>query len=196
MIVPLLSLRHMHFECQQLASKSRSRSFQPPVGRLRPRQNCIRSAEADVIPGLLPGPICTHTSRLQCRNMILALLHPYQQLDELSSSKTTMSGASSSANLTWANVAIGLAFIAFDAVLSLILGLGIGGSLIVAATRCIVQLTVMGLVLDKVFAAQNVWGVAGIACRSSRLKTLLVQPSTAPHKPAYDSGYNGGITLG
>jgi ABC-type iron transport system FetAB permease component len=73
-----------------------------------------------------------------------------------------MSGNNNS-ELTWLNVAIGLGFIAFDALLSLILGLGIGGSLVVAATRCIVQLTVMGLVLDKVFAAQNVWGVAGIA---------------------------------
>ena len=70
----------------------------------------------------------------------------------------------SSPTLTWANVAIGLCFIAFDAVLSLILGLGIGGSLVVAATRCIVQLTVMGLILDTVCAAQNIWGVAGIAC--------------------------------
>jgi ABC-type iron transport system FetAB permease component len=121
---------------------------------------------------------------------------PFQQLDELSSSKTTMSGASSSANLTWANVAIGLAFIAFDAVLSLILGLGIGGSLIVAATRCIVQLTVMGLVLDKVFAAQNVVGVAGIACRLSRLEIMLAQTSLALQNAAYRNRVTGCIILG
>jgi len=71
-------------------------------------------------------------------------------------------GASSS-NLSWLNVGIGLLFIIFDAVLSFALNLGIGGSLLVAAVRCVLQLTVMGLILDKVFASNNVWGVVGIA---------------------------------
>jgi ABC-type iron transport system FetAB permease component len=70
-----------------------------------------------------------------------------------------------SATLSWANVLIGLLFILFDAVLSLILGLGIGASLIVAAARCVLQLSVMGLVLDKAFASQNGWSVVGIARR-------------------------------
>ncbi|KAK8846652.1 hypothetical protein IAR55_005739 [Kwoniella newhampshirensis] len=68
-----------------------------------------------------------------------------------------------SPTLTWFNVLIGLLFIIFDAVLSLILGLGIGSSLLVAAARCILQLSVMGLILDKVFASDNIWGVFGIA---------------------------------
>ena len=72
--------------------------------------------------------------------------------------------ADSSPHLTWLNVSIGLGFILFDAILSLILGLGIGGSLIVAAIRCVVQLTIMSLLLDKVFASNNIWGVVGIAC--------------------------------
>jgi ABC-type iron transport system FetAB permease component len=46
------------------------------------------------------------------------------------------------------------------------LGLGIGGSLVVAATRCVIQLSIMGLVLDKVFASDNIWGVIGIARKS------------------------------
>jgi ABC-type iron transport system FetAB permease component len=54
-------------------------------------------------------------------------------------------------------------FILFDAILSATLGLGIGGSLVVAATRCVIQLSIMGLVLDKVFASDNIWGVVGIA---------------------------------
>ncbi|OCF42086.1 hypothetical protein I317_04057 [Kwoniella heveanensis CBS 569] len=65
--------------------------------------------------------------------------------------------------LTWLNVLTGLGFIAFDSALSLVMGLGIGGSLMVAAGRCILQLSVMGLILDKVFASQNVWGVVGVA---------------------------------
>jgi ABC-type iron transport system FetAB permease component len=68
-----------------------------------------------------------------------------------------------SPTLSWLNVGFGFLFIVFDAVLSASLGLGIGGSLVVAAIRCVVQLSVMGLVLDKVFASDNVWGVVGIA---------------------------------
>ncbi|KAK4684718.1 UDP-glucose/iron transport system permease protein, partial [Tremellales sp. Uapishka_1] len=74
--------------------------------------------------------------------------------------------ASSSPTLTWVNVLIGFLFIVFDAVLSLVLGLGIGGSLIVAALRCILQLSVMGLILDSVFASDNIFGVFGIASGS------------------------------
>ena len=98
-------------------------------------------------------------------------------------------------DLSWVNVAIGLGFIAFDAVLSLGLGLGIGGSLIVAATRCIVQLTVMGLVLDKVFAAQNVWGVAGIArtlLMPERWPPRVAQPETLTMHTVHKEYNRGG----
>lgn len=69
----------------------------------------------------------------------------------------------SSPTLSWLNVGFGFLFILFDALLSSALGLGIGGSLVVAAIRCVVQLSIMGLVLDKVFASDNLWGVIGIA---------------------------------
>lgn len=65
-------------------------------------------------------------------------------------------------HLTVMNVGIGLLFVVFDAVLSVGLGLGIAGSLLVAAIRCILQLSVMALILDKVFASNNIWGVFGI----------------------------------
>jgi hypothetical protein len=71
-----------------------------------------------------------------------------------------------SPTLSWLNVGFGFLFILFDAILSATLGLGIGGSLVVAATRCIIQLSIMGLVLDKVFASDNIWGVIGIARES------------------------------
>ncbi|WVQ83831.1 hypothetical protein IAT38_005975 [Cryptococcus sp. DSM 104549] len=66
-------------------------------------------------------------------------------------------------NLTWTNVFIGLLFVIFDSILSITLGLGIAGSLLVAAARCIIQLSIMALILDKVFASNNIWGVFGIA---------------------------------
>jgi ABC-type iron transport system FetAB permease component len=68
-----------------------------------------------------------------------------------------------SAQLTWSNVGLGFLFIVFDSVLSGVLGLGIGRSLIVAALRCVLQLSIMSLILGKVFACQNIFAVAGIA---------------------------------
>lgn len=69
----------------------------------------------------------------------------------------------SSPHLTWTNVFIGFLFVIFDSVLSIVLGLGIASSLLVAAVRCVIQLSIMGLVLGKVFASNNIWGVVGIA---------------------------------
>jgi len=47
------------------------------------------------------------------------------------------------------NVLLAFSFIIFDSVLSLVFGLGIGTSLVVAAVRCVVQLSVMSLILDR-----------------------------------------------
>ena len=76
----------------------------------------------------------------------------------------TMDGpADSKTHLTWGNVGIGFAFIAFDAIISRFFGLGVGLPLVTAAVRCIVQLAIMALVLQKIFEAENPWGVAGLA---------------------------------
>lgn len=66
-------------------------------------------------------------------------------------------------DLGWDNVALGLTFIAFDAGLSFVFGLGIGTSLLSAALRCVVQLTVVATILQKVFATESFWAVAGIS---------------------------------
>lgn len=67
-------------------------------------------------------------------------------------------------DLTWDNVGLAFSFILFDAVVSKIFGLGVGTSLVTAAVRCVVQLTLVALILQKVFDTNNPWGVAGIAC--------------------------------
>ena len=74
--------------------------------------------------------------------------------------------------LAWSNVALTLSFVAFDAVLSSVYHLGIAGSLIPAALRCIIQLSVMALVLESIFKTQNPLGIVGLACesRSKRLR--------------------------
>jgi ABC-type iron transport system FetAB permease component len=66
-------------------------------------------------------------------------------------------------HLTWLNVGLGFSFIVFDAIVSTVFGLGVGSSLVTAAARCIIQLAVVALLLQKVFEAQNIWAVAGIA---------------------------------
>jgi ABC-type iron transport system FetAB permease component len=71
--------------------------------------------------------------------------------------------ADSKTHLTWGNVGIGFAFVAFDALISQTFGLGVGLPLVTAAVRCIVQLALMALVLQKIFEAENPWGVAGLA---------------------------------
>lgn len=75
-------------------------------------------------------------------------------------------------DLTWVNVGIGFLFILFDAVLSTILGLGIGRGLIVAACRCIIQLTVMSKVLGTVFESNNIFAVFGIALLLENLAAI------------------------
>lgn len=75
-------------------------------------------------------------------------------------------GEGGNTHLTWGNVGLGFAFVVFDAVVSQVFGLGVGTPLVISAVRCIVQLGVMALVLQKIFETNNPWGVAGIACKS------------------------------
>ncbi|KAI0833562.1 UPF0014-domain-containing protein [Trametes gibbosa] len=71
---------------------------------------------------------------------------------------------SSTAQLSWGNVGLAFSFILLDGFLSTTFGLGVGSSLVTAAVRCIVQLSVVALILQKVFETNNPWAVAGMAC--------------------------------
>jgi|SRR5712671_4840251 len=66
-------------------------------------------------------------------------------------------------DLDWSNVGLGIAFIAFNVVISQALQLHLGASLGIAALRCTVQLTLVATVLQHVFAAKKWWMVAMIA---------------------------------
>lgn len=68
------------------------------------------------------------------------------------------------ADLGWSQVGFGLTFIAFNSIISQALQLHVGASLVFAALRCVVQLTLVATVLQRVFAAENFWAVVGIAC--------------------------------
>ncbi|PCH42131.1 UPF0014-domain-containing protein [Wolfiporia cocos MD-104 SS10] len=72
-------------------------------------------------------------------------------------------GGGSSTPLSWANVGLAFSFIVFDGIISVTFGLGVGSGLVTAAVRCIIQLSVVALILQKVFEAENPLAVAGIA---------------------------------
>ncbi|CAE7218788.1 unnamed protein product [Rhizoctonia solani] len=89
--------------------------------------------------------------------------------------------AGQNTHLNWLNVSIGFCFVAVDAVVSYGLGLGVGTSLVSAAIRCIVQLSIMALILQSVFEASNPWAVAGISC----LLLVLGSFETVANKSKY-----------
>jgi hypothetical protein len=75
--------------------------------------------------------------------------------------------------LGWTNVSVALAFILFDVGLSTVFRLGLGVSLVVAAGRCMGQLTVVATLLHEVFENRNPRTVALIACEFFLLYTGL-----------------------
>ena len=115
--------------------------------------------------------------RNQVASMLTMMLPSNQHHWRLTLNTTVFSDPSAPpsdyTNLTWTNVAIGLAFIIFDVGVSSVLRLGISISLLVAALRCIGQLAVVATVLQSVFEHKNPWSVGGIArevyfCRRRR----------------------------
>ncbi|KAI8993240.1 UPF0014 family [Pilobolus umbonatus] len=60
-------------------------------------------------------------------------------------------------NLTWLNVGLASLFILINAGISLYLKLKLEKALLISSVRCIVQLTIMGKILNDVFEANNVY---------------------------------------
>lgn len=75
-------------------------------------------------------------------------------------------------HLGWGNVGLGFSFILFNALISTSLKLGVGSSLLSAAIRCVLQLGLVALVLQKVFETNNPWAVGGIAFLLNLLGTI------------------------
>ncbi|KAI7831533.1 UPF0014 family [Gamsiella multidivaricata] len=57
--------------------------------------------------------------------------------------------------LQWYHVAIASSLILVNGILSIVLGLGLEKRLFISAIRCIVQLSIMGLVLENIFSSNN-----------------------------------------
>ncbi|KAI8320385.1 hypothetical protein GQ54DRAFT_298694 [Martensiomyces pterosporus] len=74
-------------------------------------------------------------------------------------------GGSDSAPLTWWNVVLAASMLLVTVGISFAMKLRLEKQIIVASVRCVVQLTVLGLILRHVFATQNpiyVFGMAGV----------------------------------
>ncbi|EIW80420.1 hypothetical protein CONPUDRAFT_57521 [Coniophora puteana RWD-64-598 SS2] len=84
----------------------------------------------------------------------------------------TLERVSGPPTLTWANVGVGFAFIVFNVLVSATLRLGEGSAFLTAAIRCVVQLSVMGLVLQRIIETDSPWAVAGIAVLLNLLGTF------------------------
>ena len=69
--------------------------------------------------------------------------------------------------VTVENVGLAFSFIVLNAVICKILGLKLSSSLVTGAVRCVLQLSLLALILQKVFEANNPWAVASIACTYS-----------------------------
>ncbi|KAI1796883.1 UPF0014-domain-containing protein [Ganoderma leucocontextum] len=79
---------------------------------------------------------------------------------------------SSPTHLSWGNVSLAFSFILLDGVLSTAFGLGVGSGLLTAAIRCVVQLSVVALILQKVFETNNPLAVAGMALLLNLMGTM------------------------
>jgi ABC-type iron transport system FetAB permease component len=71
-------------------------------------------------------------------------------------------------HLGWKNVGIAASLILVNGLLSMTLGLKLEANIIVSAIRCVVQLTIMGLILEPVFANDSWWTVMLISCKCTR----------------------------
>jgi ABC-type iron transport system FetAB permease component len=76
-------------------------------------------------------------------------------------------------HLTWINVALAFVFILFNITVSFVFGLDrdVPFSLLTAAVRCVVQLSILSLVLEVVFKG-GPWAVAGLAIVLNLLGTI------------------------
>ncbi|KAI9595891.1 UPF0014 family [Syncephalis fuscata] len=97
------------------------------------------------------------------------------------SSDATYEKDPSTKELEWRNVAIASLFVLINMAISSGFGLELEIPLLVASLRCVVQLTLMGMVLEKIFSTDNPWLVIGMGC----ILVLLASIEITFHKCKY-----------
>ncbi|KAJ2776783.1 hypothetical protein H4R18_005488 [Coemansia javaensis] len=83
-------------------------------------------------------------------------------------------GGGDEPELTAANVAVAAVLLGLNVGLSVWLGLGMSRSVAVAAVRCVVQLTALGVVLDRIFSTESPVYIMGMAGTLGVLAALEV----------------------
>ena len=73
---------------------------------------------------------------------------------------------------SWSQVTVAFSLVAFNSAISQVLQLDVGASLVIAALRCMAQLTIVTFILRYLFIVESMWAVAGLARRFS---TALLQ---------------------
>ncbi|KAJ2778290.1 hypothetical protein GGI18_004076, partial [Coemansia linderi] len=84
--------------------------------------------------------------------------------------------------LTWLNVGIASLLLVVNVVISSWLGLGLSKGFIVAAARCVVQLTVLGLVLNQLFLTENPIYIFGMSVGLGTLAAFEVTYWRSKHR--------------
>ncbi|TPX59550.1 hypothetical protein PhCBS80983_g02432 [Powellomyces hirtus] len=87
--------------------------------------------------------------------------------------------------LDWTNVATAATLILGNALVSMLFGLGLERTLIVSAIRCVVQLTIMGQILQPVFEKENPWFVAGLSALLIMISVLEIYFNRTKHRHDY-----------
>ncbi len=80
-------------------------------------------------------------------------------------------------------LAVAAALLLVNVVLSVVLRLGLGRDLVVAAVRMVVQLALVGLVLDWVFSTRNPWIIVGIALAMAAIASVAAVRRTSRRFP-------------
>ncbi|RKP12198.1 UPF0014 family [Piptocephalis cylindrospora] len=75
-------------------------------------------------------------------------------------------------HLSWWNVAVASSFLLINGAISIHMGLGLERTILVAAIRCIIQLTIMGYVLTEIFSSKQPLIIMGLASLLVLLATL------------------------
>lgn len=84
-------------------------------------------------------------------------------------------GGKTHPELTYQNVIVGVCFVIANSLFSWVLGLGVTRTIVIAATRCLVQLYVLGQILHNVFEQHNIFLVLLIAMMLVFMGAMEVQ---------------------
>ena len=74
--------------------------------------------------------------------------------------------------LSWSHVGFAFVLVAFNSAVSQVLQLRIGTSLVIAALRCMAQLSIVAVIMQHVLIVKKLWVVVGI----TRMSFLAPEP--------------------